>query len=425
MASLQYTDDNWLGEVPAHWPIVPSKSLFTNPVERNHGDDIHLTPSQKFGVIPQSDYMEITGNRVVLNLSGADNMRHVEPGDFVSHLRSFQGGLEYSAYKGKVSSAYTVLRPKQQIEPRFYKYLFKSGRYVQGLATTTEQLRDGQSIRYQQFSLLPLPYPPIEEQRAIADFLDRELRQIDRLIQTQERLEALLTERWQGILKATLDPNTMTNSAELFADVPQGWRKGHLKHFAEVKLGKMVEKTDDQKSEGALPYLRAASIQPYGKISLDDANYMPFTPAELVKFSLIKGDVVVVEGGSIGRAAFIEHDMHGWGFQNSINRLRPKGKTNGKYLCYLMQYIELTGLYRTIVNTSTISHLTAEKLQVVKVALPPVHMQQELAQVLDERLESLTNGLRNIEMLKLTLRERRTAFVNAAVTGKIDVRGKS
>ena len=185
----------WLGEIPTDWNVVPSRALFGERKTRSSASDIHLTPSQKYGVLPQSQYMEITGNKVVLNLSGSDNMRHVEPGDYISHLRSFQGGLEHATLSGKVSAAYTVLKPKTPVDARYFKYLFKSALYVQALQTTTDQLRDGQSIRFGEFSLIPLPHPPIAEQRAIADFLDRETAQIDAFITKNEELITLLTER--------------------------------------------------------------------------------------------------------------------------------------------------------------------------------------------------------------------------------------
>lgn len=194
------TCQRWLPECPNHWDMVPAKALFRNVSQVCEPDDIHLTPSQKFGVIPQSQYMEITGNRVVLNLTGSDNMRHIEPGDFISHLRSFQGGLEYSNLSGKVSAAYTVIRPEKQVFHPYFRFLFKTISYIKGLATTTEQLRDGQSIRFQQFKLLQLPFPPVEEQIKISDYLERELPKYDALVSAANKLESVLLERAKTLI---------------------------------------------------------------------------------------------------------------------------------------------------------------------------------------------------------------------------------
>lgn len=181
----------WLPEIPTSWQIANPKTLFSERTQKSTVSDIHLTPSQKFGVLPQSEYMEMTGGSVVLNLTGSDNMKHVEKNDFIIHLRSFQGGIEHSNYSGKVSNAYCVLKPTQQIEPRYFRWVLKSQGYIQELNATTDQLRDGQSIKFEQFASIGLPLPPIEVQRRIADYLDEKSRTIDECISATNRLLAL------------------------------------------------------------------------------------------------------------------------------------------------------------------------------------------------------------------------------------------
>ena len=73
--------------------------------ELERKDDIHLTPSQTYGVIPQEDFIKLSGTKPTLKLSETSKMRHVEPGDFIIHLRSFQGGLELIRFQGKVSGS--------------------------------------------------------------------------------------------------------------------------------------------------------------------------------------------------------------------------------------------------------------------------------------------------------------------------------
>ena len=98
----------WMQSSPA-WSIVPTSVIFGERSEKSVNGDVHLTPSQKLGVIPQDEYIEKTGTQVVKNRLGSDNMKRVVPGDFISHLRSFQGGLEHTTIPGKVSNAYTCL----------------------------------------------------------------------------------------------------------------------------------------------------------------------------------------------------------------------------------------------------------------------------------------------------------------------------
>ena len=178
---------DWLADINKDWEICNPRTIFTERSEKSFPDDIHLTPSQIYGVIPQTEYMEITGNKVVLNLTGADNMKHVEPNDFIIHLRSFQGGIEHSRFRGKVSNAYCVLIPSSKIEPRFFRWVLKSSGYIQELSSTTDQLRDGQSIKFEQFAGIGLPLPPLETQKTIADYLDSKIETMEDVIELRKQ----------------------------------------------------------------------------------------------------------------------------------------------------------------------------------------------------------------------------------------------
>lgn len=425
--ALRDSGVGWLGMMPDDWPVLPARALFGERKQKSSAADVHLTPSQKYGVLPQAEYMAITGNKVVLNLSGADNMRHVEEGDYVSHLRSFQGGLEFAGMSGKVSAAYTVLKPKLPLEPRFFKYLFKSDLYIQALQTTTDQLRDGQSIRYGQFTLIPLPYPELGEQRAIADYLDRETAQIDTFIAKNEELITLLTER-RGAVIARAVLRGLDASVELrdsgvtwLGEVPSHWRVSRLSRWFEVTLGKMLDEAKFAGTVGdVLPYVRASNIKAE-RLDRSDVNSMPFTPSEQVKFSLRNGDLVVVEGGSIGVNAPIEEDMHGWGFQKTVNRVRAIRGDLTRFLGYQIDVIRGAGVLNMITNVSTIRHLTAEKLERIVVAMPPIEEQEAIVSHIRRATSAIDRAVEAAEEGVRLARERRAALISAAVTGKIDV----
>jgi type I restriction enzyme S subunit len=96
----------------------------------------------------------------------------VEPGDFVISLRSFQGGLEYSDIKGICSPAYIILKPKEEINDRFFKHYFKKDSFIERLSKTVVGIRDGKQISYDAFGGVKLNVPSVEEQKVIGDFLD-------------------------------------------------------------------------------------------------------------------------------------------------------------------------------------------------------------------------------------------------------------
>jgi type I restriction enzyme, S subunit len=194
----------WLGAFPAHWRVVGSRRLFALRNEAARSDDRQLTASQKHGVIYQDDFMQREGQRVVQVIKGADILKHVEPNDFVISMRSFQGGIEWCQLRGCTSSAYVILIPSERVHGRFFSYLFKSSTYIQALQTTSNLVRDGQALRYENFAQVELPLLPLGEQAAIAAWLDRVTFDIDALIAEAAKVIALLSERRVALISAVV-----------------------------------------------------------------------------------------------------------------------------------------------------------------------------------------------------------------------------
>ena len=114
---------------------------------------------------------------------GLENWKHVELNDFIISLRSFQGGLEISYIPGCITWHYIVLKPKAGVEPEYFKWLFKSPRYIQALQRTANFIRDGQDLRFSNFVQVPLPLIPMDEQKEIAAYLDEKCAKIDAILE--------------------------------------------------------------------------------------------------------------------------------------------------------------------------------------------------------------------------------------------------
>lgn len=292
---------------------------------------------------------------------------------------------------------------------------------ARGLGTTFLEL-SGSSL-----AQVDVPLAPLDEQRAIADYLDRETAQIDAFIAKNEELITLLTERRAAVIaRAVL--RGLDASAELrdsgvtwLGEVPSHWRVSRLSRWFEVTLGKMLDEAKFAGTVGdVLPYVRASNIKAE-RLDLSDVNSMPFTPSEQVKFSLRNGDLVVVEGGSIGVNAPIEEDMHGWGFQKTVNRVRAIRGDLTRFLGYQIDVIREAGVLNMITNVSTIQHLTAEKLERIVVAMPPIEEQEAIVSHIRRATSAIDRAVETAEEGVRLARERRAALISAAVTGKIDV----
>ena len=191
---LAYTGYNWLPYAPANWKPVPAKALFRNITELRRLDDSMLAATQKYGLIEQTEYMRLEGRRIVLANDNLDKWLHTEPNDFIISLRSFQGGLEMCSKPGCVTWHYVVLRSQRNIYPDFYKWFFKSAAYIGALQKTSDFIRDGQDLRFSNFVKVGLFIIPMDEQREIAEYLNREIPKYDVAISNLEKQIDQITE---------------------------------------------------------------------------------------------------------------------------------------------------------------------------------------------------------------------------------------
>jgi type I restriction enzyme, S subunit len=203
-APMKPSGVEWLGDIPASWGVIHSRRLFRARNEPARPTDEQLTASQKYGMLPQAEFMEREGRGVVQIITGTDSLRHVEPDDFVISLRSFQGGLEWCRLAGAITFHYVALVPQKHVVPDFFAFLFKCAVYIQALRATANLIRDGQDLRYSHFVQVPLPVVPLADQKAIAEFLVAETQCFDAASETAQQAIDVLLERRAALVSAAV-----------------------------------------------------------------------------------------------------------------------------------------------------------------------------------------------------------------------------
>ncbi|WP_449373038.1 restriction endonuclease subunit S [Arthrobacter psychrolactophilus] len=398
---------NWLGQLPHDWEVRPSKSVFGLRNTPESKGDVHLTPSQSLGVLPQSEYMQRTGNKVVLALAGT-TMKHVEVNDFVIHLRSFQGGIEWSGYRGRVSPAYTVLMPKSGVFPAFFKYCLKSRGYIETIASLTDQLRDGQSMRYYDFGKTPLPLPPLTDQREIVEYLDQETAEIDAFIADQEELIALLNERRAATITRAvtkgLDPTVpmKDSGVEWMGPIPKNWEVAKLGWHTSCNSGKSISAENVEVVDDSMHMYPVIG----GNGSIGFAA------------SFNVSDPVLV----IGRVGALCGNVHlvtdpAWVTDNAL-RLTVTNRYVLQYLAHLLRSRDLNSLADKTAQPLITGTLVSRQ----RVPLPALKTQIEIAEYLERETTEIDAAIDDARESIALSKERRAALISAAVTGKIDVR---
>jgi type I restriction enzyme, S subunit len=203
-APMKDSGIDWIGQIPAHWEVRRSKFVFMQRKELARKDDIQLSATQSYGVIPQNEFEELVGRRVVKIQTNLEKRKHVEIDDFVISMRSFQGGLERAFATGCIRSSYVILQPLQPVNADFFGYLFKSSRYIKALQATGSFIRDGQDLNFDNFSRVDLFLPPLDEQEEIAVHIKAGCEKIDNGIAIKEEQIAALKEYKTSLINAAV-----------------------------------------------------------------------------------------------------------------------------------------------------------------------------------------------------------------------------
>jgi type I restriction enzyme S subunit len=210
-------------------------------------------------------------------------------------------------------------------------------------------------------------------------------------------------------------PKYKPSGVEWLGDVPEGWEVTALKRGYAVTLGKMLQPEQRDPTDTLLPYLRAANIQ-WNGVEASDIKEMWLSPRDRDQLSLIKGDLLISEGGDVGRSCVWQDELEECYFQNSVNRVRARRGNSNLYLYYWMSVIKDKGYVDVLCNKSTIAHFTAEKVAAVPVPFPPLPEQTAIAEFLDWETGKIDELVGEQRRLMELLKEKRQAVISHAVT---------
>ncbi len=428
----------WLGDIPAHWDV--RKLKYISSVELSNVDKKTADEEEP---VRLCNYTDVYYNEFIT--AHLDLMKATATADEIAKFRLREGDVlvtkDSEAWDDIAVPAYVPsdldgvlcgyhlaqVRPDRTVVDG--EYLFRSfasrGINDQFRVAATGITRFGLGKYWIENGLFLLP--PLDEQRAIAAFLERETGRIDALIEKKQRHIELLQEKRTALISHAvtkgLDPNApMKDSGiEWLGRIPVHWQTPPLYARFSVELGKMLD-TKRITGEHLLPYVRNVDVQ-WDHVNATELPEMDITPDEYLRYTLHKGDLLVCEGGEVGRTAMWRGELPICAFQKAIHRLRPlSGRDLPRFFYYVMRATASTGVFVAHGNPNTIPHLTAEKLRVYRFAFPSTEEQRAIVEFLDIETAKIDALVEKIDLSMNSLREYRTALISTAVTGKIDVR---
>lgn len=359
--------------------FVHGNKLFKSITNKNHNSDLPiLAITQDQGAVPRD---QIKYNVTVTDKS-LSNYKVVEVGDFIISLRSFQGGIEYSRFKGICSPAYIILRKREEnISELYYKYFFKTWRYIQSLNRNLEGIRDGKMISYSQFSPVKVPYPrSFKEQQKIADCLSS----IDELIDAENRKLKALEKYKKGLMQKLFPAEGKTLPEWRFPEFrgKSEWRIKPLGKICTNYDSRRIPITEKDRVKGEIPYIGASGVIDYINDFIFDEDLL-----------------CVSEDGAnlVARTYSIAFSISG---KTWVNNHAHVLKFSHKYTQDIVEsYLNMINLQDFLTGMAQ-PKLNRAKLDIIPIPLPEEEEQQKIADCLSEIDKIITEQSNKVEQLK-------------------------
>ena len=425
----QYKDSGiaWIGEIPEHWELRKGKNLFKLRNSKGNNNAILLAATQKYGMIPQS---QVEGVVQVKQNTDLNTFKTVHKNDYVISLRSFQGGFEMSEYEGVCSPAYQVFYSTKPCCNYFFKYMFKSYGFVSQINAFTLGIREGKNIQYEDFSLMKLPLPTIQEQQSIATYLDQKCSEIDELITLQEEMITKLQNYKQSVITEAvtkgLDKNVPLKDSgiEWIGEIPEHWEVKRMKSIYNFGKGLNITKADlVDKGISVISYGQIHSKLNTGTCIKDSLiKYVPEIFLENNNASLVKkGDIIFADTSEdlegCGNCIYIDRDMLLYAGYHTIIAKNISTYIN-RFFSYLFQTDCWRSQIRKMVNGVKLFSIPQKLLSSTDIITPSLSEQQSIADYLDQKCSEI-DKLISIKQQKIEkLKDYKKSLIFECVTGK-------
>ena len=351
------------------WKVFKAEELFQNITDKNHPDETVLTIIQGKGTLPR----EQAGRNIHYDDASLSNYKKVEQGDFIIHLRSFEGGLEMANEAGIVSPAYTILRCKRPHSSLFYDAYFHTDEFINhNLSKSVEGIRDGRQISYEAFKWLGIPYCEPTEQEKISNLFAA----LNERIAKQRDLVESLKKYKRGVTEAifTKDLRFTTKGVPY----PQ-WDKKYVGDICKIQTGK--SNTQDETSQGSYPfYVRSPSIRKSNRYLFDC-------------------EAVLTVGDGVGTGKVFHYVTGKFDLHQRVYAMTDFKIVSGKYFYYYFSHFFYDRVMRMTAKTS-VDSVRYEMIDKMTIQIPCHEEQQQIVSFLDCLEHSVIEAEKTLNLLE-------------------------
>ena len=401
MREMKDSGVEWLGEVPAGWEVDRLGSFFASRNQKVSDEDYPALSVTMGGVVPQLSHVAKSDDHA--------NRKLVCEGDFVINSRSDRRNSCGFAYQdGSVSLINTICIPRKEMEPRYFGFFFDTSQWADEFYAWGHGIvADLWTTGWNDMKKILLPVPPLDEQRRIADFLDEKCAQIDRAITSAEQS----IQEYKAYQEATIVERFRSAAA----------RRVKLPYFADSVLGKMLDQSQ-QRGVNVHPYLANRDVQ-WFRLNVENLAEMDFPEDSYDRYGIEDGDILVCEGGEVGKCAVFRGETPGIYFQKAVHRIRVNQElAYPEFIAYQMFAKAKTGNFMEVrKGQATFNHLPGEQLRQLRFVLPPLDEQRRIADFLDEKCAQIDRAVEAKQAIIDELKSYKKSLIYEVVTGKREV----
>ena len=415
----EYKDSGitWIGRIPKDWNTTKLGSLYTQRNEKVSDKDYAPLSVTMQGILPQLETAAKTDD--------GDNRKLVKKGDFAINSRSDRrGSCGISPYDGSVSLINTILKPRGEMNPNFYNWLFHTSPFADEFYKWGHGIVDDLwTTRWQEMKNISVVIPSLEEQQHIADYLDKKCAEIDGLIELQEQMIAQLTDYKQSVITEAvtkgLNPNVelVSSGIEWIGAVPNNWRVNKVNRlFGLIGSGTTPNSSDDDAFVGSINWLQSGDING-GVITNASKKISNDTLAKYSVLSVYKAPFIIVAmyGASVGNISISHIDA----CVNQACCVLSDSQIDFTYAFYAIKSAQRYLIFRAVGGGQpNISQYTLRQLWIPE---PPLAEQRVIASYLDSKCNEIDTLIELKQQKIESLKDYKKSVIFEAVTGKTSI----
>lgn len=418
---------DYVSQLPEDWQLLPNIAIFIERIERGFDNEELLSVTIGKGVIRQSDV------DVKKDSSNEDKSKYklIKVGDIAyNRMRMWQGALGYSDYQGITSPAYVVLKPKMEMNQRFFHYMFRTPFYTNYSKRFSYGIVDDQlSLRYVDFKRMYSIVPPLETQNAIVAYLDRKTQQIQEFIAKKERLIKTLLDRKHSIkftfVTKGIDTNRVFKDVDLgwTSKIPQDWDLLKIKYCISKITSGITPSMDNQAYwNGYIPW-----VSPKDMKSDTISNSQLFITENALRNTAIKlvpinSILLVVRSGILQRTLPTSICKKEVTINQDLKAITvDKNKLLPKYFQLVLQGLENSILYESRKAVATVESIEIPDFKNFRIPIPSLIEQGEILDVFEIKSQEIDLSIKSAQREIEKAKEYQESLITQIVTGQLKV----